>query len=325
MSRNLHSAILAIVLFSLSTSSTAFAQIQDWTDGSYAKSWKVIDSLSEIQEYDRASKETEIILRIAGIEKNVAQVIKAHSYIAGYKSILSENKSLAPIEYLASVKRDGDASQNALLELYMAAAIKNYFIEHVSNGPAADTLSGKKNAIASWSATDFEQAITKHLDNAVDPELYNLGTNAFTPLFDSIPDRKLHTTLLELVVDKALDIASHDKFSQNDISSTFTPIEDFLKMGQPSEVSSLTDYKRKWVGTLLKLHHDNNDSLSILYWDLNRLKNDLKPTIKSHYDYQTYLTKLAHKNRLNEGYSTIGHMLAEDIYQYPLDRERANW
>jgi len=255
-------------------------------DALYSKKWKEIDSLIAEQNLTQtAIEKVNSLLNVAIEKKDAAQQIKCLVYRINLEETTSENdptKSIGIVD--SALQKTTDITVKSLLEGLIAFEYKTYFDNnrwHYYN--RSNTINFKKEDLNTWTADDFNAAISQHYLLSI--KAASVLQQTKLPLFNAIiikgNSRELRPTLFDLLAHQALDyFKSSEAYVTKptyafivDDNSALLPASDFVKTVFNSKDSishqliALQLFKQ-----LIAFHQSQNNIQALIDVDLERIE-----------------------------------------------------
>lgn len=268
-------------ILALSISLTMQAQ----QDRFYEEQWKLADSL--ITHESRPESALTIVKDIytyATGRQSEAQAIKALLYMQHIERKISETEINAQYHRWDTVLQQAfSAAQQSIIHCVQAAMLHRYYNENNWRFyQRSETIRFVKEDIATWTETDFHQAITDHYLRAVQPagDLFKIKLDAYDAIILQGNLRNLRPTLYDLLANEALEyfksgIANNKKPEyafQMDDPAALSPLHDFVKKEFTSldtgnaQLKALQLYQQ-----LLAIHQYDENPDALIDVDINRI------------------------------------------------------
>ena len=251
----------------------------------YTPLWNKVDSLTNQKGLTQSAlEEVTKIYALAKKEKQDAQLIKALIYRANLHEMKEENAALTSIAATEDEIKTAGEPVLSLLHSILAEQYYSYFEQHrYQLYDRSNTISFKKDDIATWSADDFHKKISAlylaSLKN--EKQLQQTTLDAFEPVIIKGNTRLLRPTLFDLLAHRALD---YFKNSERDISKPayafeikddayFLPAAGFIKLSVTTRDSSSLYHKALLTYQQLLAFHINDEKPDALIdADIERLQ-----------------------------------------------------
>ncbi len=272
-------AIAILLLASL------FSFSQD-ADTTFNKQWKEIDSLINQQNLPQSAlQKVNGLYEVAAQKKLAAQQIKCLVYRINLEASTTENDPSKSIGILDSVlHKTTDVAVQCLLEGLIAFEYKNYFNNNRWRFyNRSNTINFKKEDINTWTADDFNAAISQHylLSLQAPTVLQQTSLPAFDAIITKGNTRELRPTLFDLLAHEALDyFKSSEAYVTKptyafvlDDSKALLPSTDFAKAVFASQDSASHQLIALHLfQQLIAFHQSKNNIPALIDVDLERIE-----------------------------------------------------
>ncbi len=272
-------AIAILLLASL------FSFSQD-ADTTFNKQWKEIDSLINQQNLPQSAlQKVNGLYEVAAQKKLAAQQIKCLVYRINLEASTAENDPSKSIGILDSVlHKTTDVTVQCLLEGLIAFEYKSYFDNNRWRFyNRSNTINFKKEDINTWTADDFNAAISQHylLSLQAPTVLQQTSLPAFDAIITKGNTRELRPTLFDLLAHEALDYFKSSEayvtkptyaFVLED-SKALLPSADFVKAVFASRDSASHQLiSLHLFQQLIAFHQSKNNIPALIDVDLERIE-----------------------------------------------------
>lgn len=275
--RNALLSVLSILIFSI-LSQNVEAQKQHDT---YKDLWQKVESLEAKGLSRSALQQVDIIYHKAKMEKNETQVIKSLLYKNKLVLQFEEDGLKKMIDTLQREIGKTSGTEKAILQSITAQLYENYFrANRYRLYSATNTENFKKEDIATWTVTDFQNKISKLYEESLSvPASRKISLEPFDAIIEKGNVRDLRPTLFDLLAHRALD---YFKSTENEVikpayafeindTIVYAAAREFAKANfQTEDTASLKLKALKLFQDLIQMHL--NDVKPLVDVDLERLE-----------------------------------------------------
>ncbi|CAM4314901.1 alpha-2-macroglobulin family protein [Gillisia hiemivivida] len=293
----------------------------------YNKLWEKIDSLEIIGKTDSANEFTKELIVVAANNKEYSNLLKGKLFHYKFHQINHEDSNQYILNDLNTWISKVPSPYKNILRSYKADFIMDYYRQNrwkLKNRSKIDNP--KENELETWSMETLHDTIKNTFERSlVEKEVLIATSNSeISLLLDSnLLTRKYHPSVYDLLVSRLIEFYSESSFFTNEFAKVefnwgnpklFSTSLEFSAISileiESSEIKTLKLYQQ-----IERLHLQDKDPQSLVYWTIERLKflkNKLDKE-KSDILYLNALKELS-KNYKNKDVEAV--ILYEIAYHY---------
>jgi uncharacterized protein YfaS (alpha-2-macroglobulin family) len=291
----------------------------------YTQSWEKVEAFDAEGKPKSALAEVKIIALQARKEQNSPQLVKALLHQFKYEMVLEENAELKIVGTIrAEILSTDDVIAKSILQSILAESMWQYYQENrYIFLDRTQTTTSKEDDFQTWDLPKLLSEIRSNYLASIEAETQLKAANI--ELFDAILLKSTESslyrpTIYDLLAHRAIDFFSNSEsglpepvvaFNLNN-PDYFQPIESFIQIKLPEELSDLDNDALQVFQQLLAFRLKQNNVKALVDADLKRLNYLWNNTTLENKDvlYLTGLTHLAQQYKNDDITAYVNYQIA---------------